>query len=129
MGFRARRFEPPGPAKAGHSRRSDSTALTHAFGRDARVQSRASMAAVTFRFGPYLADRTAYRVLRAGEVVELTPKLLDLLFHLLDHAGALVTKEDLLEALWPGANVTDNALSQAVSDLRHALDDDAGAPK
>jgi DNA-binding winged helix-turn-helix (wHTH) protein/tetratricopeptide (TPR) repeat protein len=87
------------------------------------------MAAVTYRFGPFVADRTRYRVVRADEPVELTPKLLDLLFHLLDHAGSLVTKEDLLDTLWPGANVTENALSQAVSDLRHALDDEAGSPK
>jgi DNA-binding winged helix-turn-helix (wHTH) protein len=86
------------------------------------------MAAATFRFGPFVADRTAYRVSRGHEVLELTPKLLDLLFHLLDHAGSLVTKEELLEALWPAANVTENALSQAVSELRHALDDDAAAP-
>src|SRR5204863_9594111 len=86
------------------------------------------MAHLTLRFGPYLADRTAYRVVRGAEIVELTPKLLDLLFHLLDHAGSLVTKEDLLDALWPGANVTANALSQAISDLRHALEDDAAAP-
>jgi DNA-binding winged helix-turn-helix (wHTH) protein/tetratricopeptide (TPR) repeat protein len=87
------------------------------------------MAAVTYRFGPFLADRTRYRVVRAGEAVDLTPKLLDLLFHLLDHAGSLVTKEELLDTLWPGANVTENALSQAVSDLRHALEDEAGSPK
>jgi DNA-binding winged helix-turn-helix (wHTH) protein/tetratricopeptide (TPR) repeat protein len=87
------------------------------------------MAAASFRFGPFVADRSAYRVTRAGQVVELTPKLLDLLFHLLDHTGSLVTKEQLLDTLWPGANVTENALSQAVSDLRHALDDDAGAPQ
>ena len=61
--------------------------------------------------------------------VELTPKLLDLLLHLLDNAGALVTKEQLLDALWPGANVTDNALAQAVSELRQTLGDDASAPQ
>src|SRR5204862_5200056 len=87
------------------------------------------MAVATFRFGPYVADRTAYRVTRGADVVELTPKLLDLLFYLLDHAGSLVTKEDLLEALWPGANVTENALSQAVSELRHGLGDEAAAPR
>ena len=86
------------------------------------------MAAVTFRFGRFVADRTAYRVVCGDAALELTPKLLDLLFHLLDRAGSLVTKEELLDSLWPGANVTENALSQAVSDLRHALDDDAGAP-
>ena len=47
---------------------------------------------------------------------------LDLLLHLLDHAGTLVTKEQLLEALWPDANVTDNALAQAVSETnRHGF--------
>jgi DNA-binding winged helix-turn-helix (wHTH) protein/Flp pilus assembly protein TadD len=66
---------------------------------------------------------------RDNAVVELTPKLLDLLLHLLDHSGALVTKEQLLDALWPGANVTDNALAQAVSELRQALGDDAGTPQ
>jgi len=68
-------------------------------------------------------------VLRDDRAVDVTPKLLDLLFHLLDHAGDLVTKEALLDALWPGANVTENALAQAVSELRQALGDDAAAPR
>jgi len=82
-----------------------------------------------YRFGQFTVDRAAYRLTRDGESVGVTPKLLDLLLHLLDHAGTLVTKEALLEALWPDANVTDNALTQAVSELRQALGDDAGAPK
>jgi DNA-binding winged helix-turn-helix (wHTH) protein/Tfp pilus assembly protein PilF len=81
-----------------------------------------------YRFGDFVVDRAAYRLSRDGEPVDVTPKLLDLLLHLLDHAGTLVTKEDLLDALWPGANVTDNALAQAVSELRQALGDDASAP-
>src|ERR1700704_3426287 len=82
----------------------------------------------SYRFGPFFVDRTGYRVLRNGEALSLTPKLLDLLFHLLDHAGTLVTKDQLLDAVWPDANVTENALAQAMSELRQALDDDAGAP-
>jgi len=82
----------------------------------------------TYRFGPFLVDRASYRVLRGEHVVDLTPKLLDLLLHLVDHAGTLVTKEELLDALWPGANVTDNALAQAVSELRQAIGDDAATP-
>jgi DNA-binding winged helix-turn-helix (wHTH) protein/Flp pilus assembly protein TadD len=92
------------------------------------IQSR-TVAAPSYRFGPFFVDRTRYHVVRDDAVVELTPKLLDLLFHLLDNAGALVTKEQLLDALWPDANVTDNALAQAVSELRQALGDDAGAPQ
>ncbi len=83
----------------------------------------------SYRFGPFYVDRTGYRVLRDDDPLTLTPKLLDLLFHLLDHSGTLVTKEELLDALWPGANVTDNALAQAMSELRQALGDDAGAPQ
>jgi DNA-binding winged helix-turn-helix (wHTH) protein len=81
-----------------------------------------------YQFGPFVVDRTRYRVLRGELVVELTPKLLDLLLHLVEHAGSLVTKEQLLDALWPGANVTDNALAQAVSELREALGDNASTP-
>lgn len=81
------------------------------------------------QFGPFVVDRAAYRVTRDGRPVDLTPKLLDLLLLLLDNAGSLVTKEALLDTLWPGANVTDNALTQAVSELRQALGDDATHPQ
>jgi len=81
-----------------------------------------------FRFGAFEADRGAYRVTRHGAPVELTPKLLDLLFCLLERPGELVTKEALLDTVWPGANVTENAMAQAISDLREALEDDAASP-
>ena len=87
------------------------------------------MAEAAYRFGPFLIDRVGYRVLRGSEVLDLTPQLLDLLLYLLDRAGMLVTKEALLEALWPDANVTDNALAQAVSELRQAIGDDVRAPQ
>ena len=81
-----------------------------------------------FRFADFEADRAAYRVARRGVPLDLTPKLLDLLFCLLEHPGDLVTKEALLDAVWPGANVTENAMAQAISDLREALGDDASSP-
>jgi DNA-binding winged helix-turn-helix (wHTH) protein/Tfp pilus assembly protein PilF len=83
---------------------------------------------MTFTFGPFEADRAAYGVTRGRTRLDLTPKLLDLLFYFLDRPGRLITKEELLDGVWPGANVTDNAMAQAISDLREALDDDAGSP-
>ena len=83
---------------------------------------------MTYRFGPFVADRTAYRVSRGEVPLELTPKLLDVLFYLLDRPATLVTKEELLDEVWPGANVTDNALAQAMSDLRDALGDSPATP-
>ena len=94
-----------------------------------RAYNSAPMPAAAYRFGPFLVDRAGYRVLRGGEVVDLTPKLLDLLLHLVDRPGTLVTKDELLEALWPDANVTENALAQAMSELRQALGDNAGSPQ
>ena len=87
------------------------------------------MAQASYRFGPFLVDGVAYRVWRGRDALDLTPQLLDLLVYLLERAGTLVTKDALLTALWPDANVTDNALSQAVSELRRAIGDDVHAPR
>lgn len=83
----------------------------------------------SYTFGPFVFDRIGYRVLRGRDQLDLTPKLLDLLLFLLQRPAELVTKEELLDALWPDANVTENALAQAVSELRQALGDDASHPQ
>lgn len=82
-----------------------------------------------YRFGAFTFDCVSYRVTHGAHVVNLTPKLLDLLLYLLERPAMLVTKDELLDALWPGANVTQNALAQAISELRQALGDDAASPQ
>ena len=81
-----------------------------------------------YRFGPFTLDAAAYRLLNGSTEVALTPKAFDLLRHLLERPGTLVSKEELFERVWPDVAVTDNALTQVVSDLRQALGDAAGAP-
>ena len=81
-----------------------------------------------YRFGSYTLDPAAYRLLRDGDVVQLSPKIIDLLLYLVARQPALVSKEDLFKALWPDVAVTDNALTQAVSELRQALGDDPSKP-
>ena len=81
-----------------------------------------------YRFGPYMLDPAAYRLLRDSEVVQLSPKIIDLLLYLVARQPALVSKDDLFKALWPDVAVTDNALTQAVSELRQALGDDPSKP-
>lgn len=56
-----------------------------------------------------------------GTPVVLRPKVFALLCHLLERPGVLHTREDLLEALWPDAVVTDDSLTQCISDLRRGL--------
>ena len=85
--------------------------------------------AASYRFGPFVVDGGAYRLLRDGVNIPLSPKIIDLLLFLAARPSVLVSKDDLFRALWPDVAVTDNALTQAVSELRQALGDDPANPK
>lgn len=60
-----------------------------------------------------------------GTVVELERKPLEVLRHLLRHAGEVVTKEEIHAAVWPGRVLSDTVLTKAVSRIREVLGDDA----
>lgn len=81
-----------------------------------------------YRFGPFALDPSAFRLTRDGQVIQLSPKIIDLLLYLVARPSVLVTKDELFKALWPDVAVTDNALTQAVSELRQALGDDPSEP-
>ncbi|MDM0015305.1 winged helix-turn-helix domain-containing protein [Variovorax sp. J22P168] len=59
----------------------------------------------------------------AGKPVELRPQAFQVLRLLAQSAGRLVTKDELMAAVWPGVVVTDDSLVQAVGDVRRALGD------
>ena len=82
-----------------------------------------------YSFGPFTVDTGSYRLLRGDAVVQVSPKIIDLLLYLVARPSALVTKDELFRALWPDVAVTDNALTQAVSELRQALGDDPSSPQ
>jgi DNA-binding winged helix-turn-helix (wHTH) protein/tetratricopeptide (TPR) repeat protein len=82
----------------------------------------------TYVFGPFTLDTGAYRLLRDSVAIPVSPKIIDLLLYLVGRPSALVGKEELFRALWPDVAVTDNALTQAVSELRQALGDDPSNP-
>jgi DNA-binding winged helix-turn-helix (wHTH) protein/tetratricopeptide (TPR) repeat protein len=85
--------------------------------------------AASYRFGAFVVDGGAYRLTRDGQNVPLSPKIIDLLLFLAARPSVLVSKDDLFRALWPDVAVTDNALTQAVSELRQALGDDPASPR
>jgi serine/threonine protein kinase/DNA-binding winged helix-turn-helix (wHTH) protein len=62
-----------------------------------------------------------------GKPVDLELKPMEVLLQLLRHAGEVVTKEELLEAVWPGLMVVDGSLATAMSKLRRALGDEDSA--
>ncbi len=75
------------------------------------------------RFGSFRLD-TANQCLWHGEArVSLTPKAFGVLRYLVDHAGRLVTQDELLEALWPGIYVNPGVVRKYILEIRRALGD------
>ena len=79
-------------------------------------------------FGPFRLEPADERLWRGDEVVPLTPRAFAVLSMLVAHAGRLVTKDELLQALWRDVHVGDAALKVAVREVRRALDDDPREP-
>ena len=75
-------------------------------------------------FGRVRFDEAALALERDGARVELERRPQELLRHLLLHAGEVVTKDELLTALWPDRIVTESSLTKCVARLRQALGDD-----
>ena len=63
----------------------------------------------------------------SGHSVSLRPQAFAVLRCLAEHAGRLVTKGELMQAVWPGIAVTDDSLVQCIHEIRRALRDDARA--
>jgi pimeloyl-ACP methyl ester carboxylesterase/DNA-binding winged helix-turn-helix (wHTH) protein len=78
-----------------------------------------------YRFGPFQLDVRERRLSRGCEVVPLRLKVFDTLRVLIENAGRLVTKQELLDTVWPETTVEENNLNHNVSVLRKALGEKA----
>src|SRR5258706_15969594 len=78
-----------------------------------------------YRFGPFELQPDKRRLLKDGETISLRPRAFDLLVALVDRAGQLVTKDELLERVWPKSVVEEAALHVQVSALRKVVGADA----
>jgi len=78
-----------------------------------------------YRFGPFHLDVRERRLSRGGEVIPLRLKVFDTLLVLVENAGRLVTKQELLDTVWPDTTVEENNLNHNVSVLRKALGEKA----
>lgn len=77
-----------------------------------------------WRFADYEFDELRRELRVKGKAADLESKPLDILLQLLLHAGEVVTKEELLESVWPDVMVVDGSLATAVSKLRKAMGDE-----
>jgi DNA-binding winged helix-turn-helix (wHTH) protein/Tol biopolymer transport system component len=76
-----------------------------------------------FSFGEYELDCDRRLLTRAGEPLNLYPKAFDLLEHLVENRGRAVSKDELLERVWPGQFVEENNLTVQVSAQRKTFGD------
>jgi TolB-like protein/DNA-binding winged helix-turn-helix (wHTH) protein/Tfp pilus assembly protein PilF len=83
-----------------------------------------------WRFGVFEVDRRNQELRRNGVLVKIREQSFRVLVHLIEHAGTIVSREDLYRALWPADTFVDfdHSLNTAVKKLRDALGDDADAP-
>ena len=77
------------------------------------------------RFDDYTLDLQRCSLQRGDEQIELRPKAFDVLRYFVENSGRVISKQELIRAVWPALFVTDDALVQCVRDVRHALSDEA----
>jgi TolB-like protein len=79
-----------------------------------------------FFFGDQLIDVERRELRRRGELIALEPQVFDMLVYLVQNRDRVVSKDDLLAAVWGGRIVSDSALSSRITAVRKAIGDTGG---
>jgi DNA-binding winged helix-turn-helix (wHTH) protein len=82
-----------------------------------------------FRFGDVEVREPEFSLTKAGEVLPVEPKAFRVLLILLRNHGKLISKDELLNAVWGDAAVTENSLTRSIALLRRLLGDDSRNPR
>jgi DNA-binding winged helix-turn-helix (wHTH) protein/hemoglobin-like flavoprotein len=82
-----------------------------------------------FSFDDCELDDETFELRRAGALVTVQPKVLDVLLHLVRHRDRVVTRQELLDQVWADVNVGDASLARAIREARKALGDDGDDQK
>ena len=78
-----------------------------------------------YRIREYVLDLDSGFLLRGDEEIALRPKAFEVLAYLVQRPDRLITKAELIEAVWPETAITDNSLAQCLVEIRRALGDDS----
>ena len=85
-------------------------------------------ATTPLRIGTWCVNPTSGQISRDGETAQLEGRTLRLLLCLAEHAGEVVSIDDLLNQVWTGVTVSPDSVYQAVASLRRQLGDDSKQP-
>ncbi|HEX2484166.1 MAG TPA: AAA family ATPase, partial [Myxococcota bacterium] len=81
------------------------------------------------RFGECELDEGLFQLRVAGRVAKIEPKVFDVLSFLLRHRDRVVSKDELLDAVWPGESVSESVLPHCIASARRAVGDDRAAQR
>src|SRR4029453_18426273 len=87
------------------------------------------MSSPQWRFADFRLDPDNACLWRGTQPLALTPKAFEVLQYLVTHPDRLVTKDTLLDAVWPEIAISDTVVRIAIGELRRALGDTAQAPR
>ncbi|MDJ0814169.1 MAG: winged helix-turn-helix domain-containing protein [Woeseiaceae bacterium] len=76
-----------------------------------------------YEFGDFILDVDRASLYRAGKEITLRPQAFDVLHYLVDRQGKIVSRDELHDAIWGATVVTDDAVTQCLTDIRKVLDD------
>ena len=79
-----------------------------------------------YEYGSFRLDPAEHRLTRNGIAVPLAPKAFELLLFLVQNQGRLLSKEQIMETLWPGSFVEEANLTVSISVLRKVLGEKEG---
>ena len=90
---------------------------------------RVGTAAGDFRLGEWLVQPSLNRLSRGSEGVHIRPKLMDVLSFLAQHAGEVVSKDEIIAAVWARQYMAESVLTRSIAELRRILGDNAAEPR
>ena len=82
-----------------------------------------------FRFADIEVRESEFALTRDGETVKVEPTAFRVLLYLLRNPGRLVTKDEIMAAVWHDTAVSDNSLTRSIATLRRLLDDSSREPR
>lgn len=82
-----------------------------------------------FRFGDCVLDVARRELRRSGQPVAMQPQVFDVLVHLIRNRDRIVTKDELLDAVWGGRIVSESTLTSRINGARKAVGDNGEAQR
>lgn len=115
----------------GHSKnpKSQSQKLLKVFSKRSFINCMNQSPRCLYEFDSFCLDASERVLMREGQVVPLTPKVFETLLVLVENRGHIMSKDELMERLWPDSFVEEANLIQNISVIRRALGENIGTPR